>query len=220
MPRVILHQGWMDGFGVWRLPPLLSSPPATQPAERRRPPGNRAHRVADVVVAVLVEVERDQSAWGGLLDVLDVPLVLQGVGAGLVNVEDDCLRLWWCGQRCCGCNFVWVSGLRLEGPPGFVGALCCWCRCCKGTSKAHWKPTQDRCCCARRSRCCNRRRCVPHAPHPPEWSTPDSIGLHVSCSAPPQHITASGCCALVFHSSLVVLLDWISRGAPLRGSTA
>jgi hypothetical protein len=52
-------------------------------------------------------------------------------------------------------------------------------------------------------------------PPSPEWSTPESMGLQLSCSAPPQHMTASGWGALVFQVSLVELPGWMRRGAPL-----
>jgi hypothetical protein len=45
------------------------------------------------------------------------------------------------------------------------------------------------------------------------------MGDQLSCSAPPQHMTASGCGGVVRQMSLVVLPGMINRGCPLAGLT-
>jgi hypothetical protein len=65
--------------------------PQSPRAARRSP-----HRAADVVVAVLLEVERNEAPGLRLEQVLDKLLVLQRVGAAVVAVEHDCAQ----GQAC------------------------------------------------------------------------------------------------------------------------
>lgn len=51
------------------------------------------HRAADVVVTVLLEVQRDQALWLCLEEVLYILLVLQAVGAAVVNIQHN--WVWW-----------------------------------------------------------------------------------------------------------------------------